>query len=73
MNVEQIDLFSQVDFKSAPTESVVVLNGFYYGERTRQFVSFVQGKRHFEILASQCKGPKWPKDWQERIMRERVI
>lgn len=67
MTVEQLDLF---EF-SEPAQPV--LNGFYYEERSRRFVSFALGKRHFEILASRCSPPKWPKEWQETIKRERSI
>lgn len=61
MNVEQLDLF-------ALNESA--LNGFYYEESSRRFVSYVLGRRHFEVLASRCN---FPKEWQEKIKRERSI
>lgn len=67
MSVEQLDLFEL----SEPVQTV--LNGFYYEERSRRFVSFALGKRHYEILASKCSPPSWPKDWQEKMMRERSI
>lgn len=77
MQAEQIDLFMLDD--PAPNSSGIiamgepVLNGFYYEERSRQFVSFVQGRRHFKIEASKCKGSDWPREWKEKIMRERSI
>ena len=77
MNVEQIDLFALDEPVPIPVRSNLlkepVLNGFYYEVRSRRFVSFVQGRRHYEILASRCKAPKWPKEWQEKIMKERAI
>jgi hypothetical protein len=71
VSVEQLDLFEFSEPNA--TANHLVLNGFYYEERTRRFVSFVLGKRHFEILASRCKPPKWPQEWQDQIMRERSI
>lgn len=47
-----------------------LFNGFYYETRTKRFVSYALGERHFEILASRCN---FPKDWQEKIKRERSI
>lgn len=66
MQAEQLDLFAAPETGAKPEP----LNGFYYEERSRKFVSFAMGKRHFEILASRCN---LPKDWQERIKKERVI
>ncbi|RJX41797.1 hypothetical protein D3P09_02460 [Paenibacillus pinisoli] len=66
--MEQLDLFSEIEIEEAPP-----LNGFYYEARTRRFVSYCNGRRHFEIPASRCKARAWPKDWQEKIMRERAI
>ncbi|MHA6484501.1 hypothetical protein ACX1C1_21625 [Paenibacillus sp. strain BS8-2] len=74
---QQIDLFTVED--PAPDSSGLfvlgepILNGFYYEERTKRFVSFCNGRRHFEILASKCKGPDWTREWKERIMKERAI
>ncbi len=47
-----------------------VLNGFYYETSSRKFVSFVLGRRHYEIPASRCR---LTKEWQQKIMRERSI
>lgn len=71
MSVEQLDLFT-LDGPVQKSDHDK-LRGFYYEECTKRFVSFANGKRHFEILASQCKPPKWPKDWQDQIIRERSI
>ncbi len=68
MIVEQLDLFDEIK-----VESEALLNGFYYEEKSRSFISYVLGKRHFVILASRCKSPTWPKEWREKIMRERSI
>ena len=72
-----MDLFALDESEPAPSNLIVlrepVLNGFYYEERTKRFVSFCNGRRHFEIPASKCKGPNWPREWQEKIMRERSI
>jgi hypothetical protein len=46
------------------------LNGMYYEKSTGKFVSFVLGRRHFEVSAKGCG---LPKDWQEKTMRERCI
>ncbi|NWL89596.1 hypothetical protein DMN77_18775 [Paenibacillus sp. 79R4] len=47
-----------------------LLNGMYYERSSNRFVSFVQGRRHFEVTPSRCLGDK---AWKEKIMRERVI
>lgn len=77
MSVEQLDLFTMDEPAPISSGLVVlgepVLNGFYYEERTRRFVSFVQGRRHYEILASRCKPSAWPREWQKRMMEERAI
>lgn len=77
MQAEQIDLFLMDDPAPDTTGLIVlrepVLNGFYYEEWTRRFVSYCNGRRHFEILARKCKGPNWPLEWKERIMKERAI
>jgi hypothetical protein len=46
------------------------LNGMYYERKTDRFVSFVNGRRHYEIAARRCG---LSKDWQEKTRRERVI
>ncbi|OAB34151.1 hypothetical protein [Paenibacillus glacialis] len=62
-NVEQLDLFTLTD----PSP---VLNGMYYEQSTNRFVSYVLGRRYFEVTPSRCLGDK---DWKERTMRERAI
>lgn len=59
----QLDLF---DIK----EPELILNGMYYEKKTNKFVSYVKGRRHFEITPSRCLGDK---AWKEKTMRERVI
>lgn len=59
----QLDLFD-----IEPT--VLKLNGMYFEKSTDKFVSYVHGRRHYEEPAKRCQAPK---DWQERIRRERVI
>jgi len=62
-NVEQLDLFTLTDPES-------VLNGMYYERSTNRFVSYVLGRRYFEVTPNHCLGDK---DWKERTMRERAI
>lgn len=62
-DVEQLDLF-------APIDSEPVLNGMYYEQSTNKYVSFVLGRRFFEVTPSRCLGDK---EWKERTMRERSI
>lgn len=62
MKVEQLDLFG--DNKEKP------LNGMYYERSTDKFVSYVLGERYWEIEAKKCRDPK---EWRERIKRERYI
>ncbi len=66
MRVEQLDLFTE--FSPAPAPAA--LNGFYYEQATRKFVSFVLGRRHYEVLASRCR---FDQEWKNRIMQERSI
>lgn len=61
--VQQHDLFS-INF----TEPF--LNGVYYERLTGLFVSYVQGRRHFEVTWGQCLGDK---AWKEKTKRERGI
>ncbi|KZS45732.1 hypothetical protein AWU65_07300 [Paenibacillus glucanolyticus] len=59
----QLDLFeNQLDQS--------ILNGMYYERSSGKFVSYVLGRRHFEVSLGQCLGDK---EWKERIMRERAI
>lgn len=62
-NPVQLDLF-------ATDEPAPVLNGMYYEKKTNKFVSYVKGRRHFEVTPGQCLGNK---AWQERIKKERAI
>ncbi|WP_256257626.1 MULTISPECIES: hypothetical protein [unclassified Paenibacillus] len=70
----QIDLFSMLDPYPVPAAIAVpaapVLNGFYYERSSDMFVSFAQGRRHYEIPARGCGHLK---AWQERLKREREI
>lgn len=59
----QLELF---DVQDAQT----VLNGMYYEQSSGKFVSYVLGRRHFEITPGRCLGDK---EWKERIKRERAI
>nr|WP_244965854.1 hypothetical protein [Paenibacillus alvei] len=63
MSVVQMDLFS--DFEQEPS-----LNGMYYERSTNRFVSFVLGRRYFEISFWECLGDK---AWKEKLKRERAI
>lgn len=73
-DVVQLDLFS-VNNDELPKKGRIaltpsVLNGMYYERSTKKFVSYVQGRRYFEIIPSRCLGDK---EWKERTMRERAI
>jgi hypothetical protein len=75
MSVVQLLLFEEAPapkvITSVPkTSGPPVLNGFYYEQSSRKFVSFVLGRRHYEMLASRCRHPK---EWQDKIKKERVI
>ncbi|ODA07334.1 MULTISPECIES: hypothetical protein [Paenibacillus] len=61
-DVVQLDLF---DIKGPKP-----LNGMYYEKRTNKFVSYVRGRRHFEVTPSRCLGDE---AWKERIKKERGI
>lgn len=63
MSVVQLDLFAD-----PPPEPI--LNGFYYERYTNKFVSFVNGRRHYEISAYRTG---LPVEWQNRLKKERVI
>lgn len=45
-------------------------NGMYYEQSTDRFVSFVLGRRHYEMSAQDCI---WPKAWQDKTKKERSI
>lgn len=73
--VEQVelDLFGGGNVKPPPPPPPTreaVLNGMYYERSTGKFVSYVQGRRHFEVTWGQCLGDK---GWKERIKKERAI
>ncbi|MNN39605.1 hypothetical protein D3C81_1536520 [compost metagenome] len=46
------------------------LNGMYFERSTGKFVSFVLGRRYFEVTPERCLGDK---AWKEKTMRERAI
>lgn len=64
MDPVQIDLFDDRASEQA------VLNGMYYERATSKFVSYVCGRRHFEVAPGRCLGDK---DWKEKTMKERAI
>ncbi|WP_305025672.1 hypothetical protein [Paenibacillus lacisoli] len=45
-----------------------LLNGCYYEHSSRQFVSYVQGRRYYEF-----DGKNLMADWKERIKNYRAI
>ncbi|MNW37032.1 hypothetical protein D3C74_140630 [compost metagenome] len=61
----QLDLF---DICQQPAQPV--LNGMYYERSSGKFVSFVLGRRHFEVTPERCLGDK---AWKEKTIRERSI
>ncbi|MBO2942780.1 hypothetical protein JJQ72_02115 [Paenibacillus sp. F411] len=61
----QLDLFED---HQQPEDSI--LNGMYYERTSGKFVSYVLGRRHFEVTPCRCLGDK---EWKERMMRERAI
>ncbi|ETT45745.1 hypothetical protein C162_20466 [Paenibacillus sp. FSL R7-269] len=69
---QQIDLFALLDSKPKPPAAAQkpLLNGIYYERRTGLFVTYVQGRRHFEVSLGRCLGDK---AWKEKTMRERAI
>lgn len=62
----QLDLFEA--YEEQPQQAV--LNGMYYERSSGKFVSYVGGRRHFEITPARCLGDK---AWKEKTMRERAI
>ncbi|MEK5162035.1 hypothetical protein NYE69_06790 [Paenibacillus sp. FSL R5-0527] len=62
----QLDLFEVCE--EQPHQAV--LNGMYYERATGKFVSFVRGRRHFEVSPGRCLGDK---AWKEKTMKERSI
>ncbi|WP_438498666.1 hypothetical protein [Paenibacillus sp. IHBB 3054] len=67
-HVEQVNLFDLIDVQQNPKP--VVLNGMYYEQATGKYVSFVCGRRHYEIPAKGCG---LNREWQERTKRFRAI
>ncbi|MBU5673213.1 hypothetical protein [Paenibacillus brevis] len=61
----QLDLF---DISVQPAQPL--LNGMYYERSSGKFVSFVLGRRHFEVTPGRCLGDKV---WKDKTMRERAI
>lgn len=51
-------------------EPAPVLNGMYYEKKTNKFVSYVKGRRHFEVTPGRCLGDE---AWKEKTKRERAI
>lgn len=68
--IKQLDMFDDSEGAAPAAPVAPVLNGFYYERATDKFVSFVQGRRYYEEPAKGCK---LPKDWQQRMKRERAI
>jgi len=64
------DDFSQEPEVATAASTGPVLNGFYYERSTDKFVSFAQGKRHFEVPAKDCD---FPKEWQKQVKLNRSI
>lgn len=60
----QLELF---DISKQPSQ---LLNGMYYERSSGKFVSFVCGRRHFEVTPGRCLGDKV---WKDKTMRERAI
>ncbi|AKG36127.1 hypothetical protein [Paenibacillus durus] len=67
-DVVQLDLFGGEEL-CAPAPPPF-LNGMYYERLTDKFVSFVLGRRHFEVSPGDCLGDK---AWKEKMKRERAI
>jgi hypothetical protein len=61
----QLDLFGDYIEQEQP-----VLNGMYYERATGKFVSYVCGRRYFEVTPARCLGDK---AWKDKTMRERAI
>lgn len=72
MKPEQLSLFDAYQPALEHSADPPNLNGFYYEQVSNKFVSFVLGRRHFEIHAKNC-GARYPKDWREMLKREREI
>lgn len=71
MSVVQLELFSFTKpERQVEQQRPTVLNGMYYERSTGKFVSYVQGRRYYEVTPARCLGDK---AWKERIMRERSI
>jgi len=65
---EQMDLFELIEVQVDKLPEV--LNGMYYEQATGLFVSYVCGRRHYEILAKGCG---LNREWQERTKKFRVL
>lgn len=71
----ELDLFGGSSNDKAPPPVPApagepVLNGMYYERSTGLYVSYVQGRRYFEVTTARCLGDK---TWKERIKKERAI
>ena len=62
-DVVQIDLF-------ATEEPEPILNGMYYEGNTDMFVSYVMGRRHYQVSAKGCK---LDKAWHGRSALKRSV
>lgn len=67
--IEQVDLFESLGIK-VPGEARGILNGMYYERSSGKFVSFVCGRRHYEVVAQGCG---LDHEWQDRTKRFRSI
>lgn len=65
----QLDLFTSIETQPEPQKQRV-LNGMYYERSTGLFVSYMQGRRHFEVTPARCLGDK---SWKDKTMKERAI
>ncbi|MEC0169874.1 hypothetical protein [Paenibacillus graminis] len=69
--VQQLDLFALIDPKPTPPATATpILNGMYYERATGLFVTYIQGRRHYEVSWGQCLGDK---AWKDKTKRERAI
>ncbi|WP_234404990.1 hypothetical protein [Paenibacillus bouchesdurhonensis] len=67
----ELDLFGGSNDKPPPAPAgEPALNGMYYERSTGLYVSYVQGRRYFEVTSARCLGDK---AWKERIKKERSI
>lgn len=67
MNDSDFWIIESVD---EPLNEKPPLNGMYYEASSDKYVSFVLGRRHYEVAAKSCG---FDKTWQVRTKRERSI